>query len=234
MNCLERTCLSVALFVASLLSAPATAATHDWAADWSTTANPNGPWAYLRGQTLLPHQPTTCCGLPPSEAFAPSSVGGTFLPIFYRPGAPGSDVFVHSYDPFNGSSYLGEATLTWTAAQGGLIDVSGYFYYAQLPFQRSNLVTVRLGSTVLGNSTISYLEHATPATRWSFAFDDLAVSAGDVLAVTFQRTPGFSSGSALGGNVAVVSTVPEPTTALLLALGIGLVLRKFSIGRMGA
>ena len=214
--------LVLGLAVAALAAwAPDTsAATDDWAADWSATANPNGPWAYLRGATLLPHQPTTCCGLPPSEAFAPSNVPGRFLPIFYRPGAPGTDVFVHSYDGFNGGGFLGEATLTWTAAHSGEIDVSGYFYYGQLPFQRSDLVTLRLGSTVLGSSTISFLEHATPATRWDFVFDDLAVTAGDVLSVTFQRTPGFSSGSVVGGNVVVVSTVPEPATAGLLALGL--------------
>jgi hypothetical protein len=69
----------------------------------------------------------------------------------------GSDVFVHSYDPFNGGTFIGEAVLAWTAPSAGLVDVSGYFYYAQLPQQRSNDIVIRNGPIVVGSQTVSYL-----------------------------------------------------------------------------
>ena len=214
-----------AAFLLSLASAisyaPAVhAVTYNLATDWSTTSNPNGPWEYLRGSTLLPYQPTSCCGLPPGPSFAPSAAAGTFLPVFFRPGAQGSDFFVHSYDSFNGGAFIGEATLTWTAPVAGPTTVSGYFYYAQAPLQRSNDVTIRMGTVVVASQTVSYLNHADAASRWDFSSPSIDLNAGDVIAITFQRTSGFSAGTVVAGNV-IVSSIPEPAQAALLLIGFG-------------
>lgn len=198
---------------------PALAQTYNLAQDWSPTDNPNGPWSYLRGPTLLPYQPTTCCGLPVTTSFAPSHVSGSFLPVFWRPGAAGSDVFVHSYDPFNGGAFIGEAVLAWTAPSTGLADISGHFYYGQLPQQRSNDIIIRNGTTILGSQTVSYQSYFDSSHPWNFSFSSVAVNAGDVISVTFQRTAGFSPGSGVGGNMAI-SLVPEPMSALMLVAGI--------------
>lgn len=206
---------------AGLMSPLATsAATYDVAADWSTTANPNGPWSYLHGTTLLPNQPTSCCGLPAVPSFAPSAAPGSFLPWFGQ--VPGSgEIQVHSYDPFNGAAALGEAVLAWTAPDTGLADISGYFYYGQYTDRRSNDVTIRLGATVLGSAVLSYFDHQDSAHRWNFAFDNLAVTAGDMVTVTFQRSAGYAPGSGDAGNMVVnLTPVPEPATYMLLLAGL--------------
>lgn len=206
----------------ALMSPVGTAAViYDVAADWSTTDNPNGPWSYLQGTALLPNQPTACCGLPVAPSFAPSYVSGTFLPVFGQ-ATPGADIYVHSYDPFNGGAAQGEAVLAWTAPMSGLVDVSGYFYYSHFPHQRSNDVTILLGSSVLGSAVLSYLEHQDEANQWSFSFNDLAVNTGDMLTMVFQRSAGQSSGSSDAGNLTVTFTaaaVPAPPTGALIFAG---------------
>lgn len=199
------------------------AQTYDLALDWSTSQNPNGPWSVLRGNTLLPYQTTTCCGLPQTTSFAPSSVPGSFLPVFYRPGSAGTDIYFHSYDSFNGGVYLGEATVAWTAPSTGTLDLSGYFYYAQNPDARGNLVTVKLGNQVLTTSTVSYWEHASKTAKWEFSFNDLAVIAGETLTITSQRIAGIAAGSSIAGDIRV-SMVPEPATLPSICLGSILVL----------
>lgn len=207
---------------AALVSPVGTAAViYDVAADWSTTDNPNGPWSYLHGTALLPNQPTACCGLPAAPSFAPSHVPGTFLPVFGQ-ATSGADIYVHSYDPFNGGAAQGEAVLAWTAPMSGLADVSGYFYYSQITDQRSNDVSIRLGSSVLGSAVLSYLDHQDEANRWSFSFNNLAVNTGDMLTVIFQRSAGQSAGSSNVGNLTVTLTaaaVPAPPTGALIFAG---------------
>lgn len=207
---------------AALVSPVGTAAAvYDVAADWSTTDNPNGPWSYLQGTALLPNQPTACCGLPVAPSFAPSHVSGTFLPVFGQ-ATPGADIYVHSYDPFNGGAAQGEAVLAWTAPMSGLADVSGYFYYSHFPHQRSNDVTILLGGSVLGSAVLSYLEHQDEANQWNFSFNDLVVNTGDMLTMVFQRSAGQSSGSSDAGNLIITFTaaaVPAPPTSALIFAG---------------
>lgn len=199
----------------------AAAETFNLAQDWSATSNPNGPWSYRRGTTLLPYQATTCCGLPQGPSFAPSSVPGSFLPIFFRPAAAGSDIAIHSYDPGNGGVFLGEAILNWASPITGIVNLSGYFYYAQNPQQRSNEVVVRQGTSVLGQATVSFASFQNSANPWNFSFPSLAVSVGDVLSVSFTRSIGQSAGSSVAGNV-VVSAVPEVPSMVSMLLGLGL------------
>jgi len=231
MNAVRRALMSAAL--ATTLAASADAAVYNLALDWSISENPNGPWSMLSGDRVLPSS-VTCCGLPAAPSFAPSSSVRTFLPVFYQAGGAGSDVSVHSYDPFNGLAATGEAILAWTALEDGLIDVSGYFYYDQNPFLRGNDVIVRLGDRLLDTRTVSAAAHSSPATAWAFLFDDLAVLQGDTLTFTFQRSAGQVSGSVTSGNVSVTTSsitggggntggggsVPEPGTVALTLGGL--------------
>lgn len=219
MPTLRQATATLLIACATAFGPAASAQTYNLAQDWSPTDNPNGPWSYLRGSTLLPYQPTTCCGLPVTTSFAPSHAPGSFLPVFWRPGSAGTDVFVHSYDPFNGGAFIGEAVLAWTAPSAGTVDISGYFYYGQLPQQRSNDIIIRNGTVLLGSQTVSYLNYFDSSHPWDFSFEDVAVSAGDIISVTFQRTAGFSSGSGVGGNIQI-SLVPEPASALMLVAGL--------------
>lgn len=198
------------------------AQTYNLAEYWSTTQNPVGPWSYRHGSAILPSQPTTCCGLPAVPSFAPSHSPGTFLPVFFRAGGEGTDISVHSYDPFNGGAALGEATLVWTAPSAGLADVSGYFYYTQLPQVRSNDLTVRINGVVLGSEVVSANQHASFADRWSFAFPNLSVDVGDMISVTFVRSPSQFAGSTVTGNL-IISSVPEPESVVFMLLGLAIV-----------
>ena len=221
--------IAAAIAVAIGLAPVARGETYNVAADWSNTANPNGVWSYLQGTTLLPSQPTTCCGLPDVPSFAPSHSPGTFLPIFVR-SLDGSEIGVHSWDPFNGQAALGEAVLAWTAPDAAIIDVSGYFYYGQYTDFRSNDVIVRLRDTVLDSAVLSYFSHQNSANRWNFSFANLSVSTGDKLTFTFQRSAGYAAGSGDGGNVIVVTTpVPEPHVYILMLAGLSaIIIRKYA------
>ena len=57
---------------------------YDLNSDWSNTANPNGPWAYYGGTTLLPYDANwtpSGCILP---AFAPGNASGSYLPVIFQ------------------------------------------------------------------------------------------------------------------------------------------------------
>lgn len=227
-----RPVFGLTVLVAALPASAAT--TYDLVSDWAPGANPNGTWAYLSGSAILPYWPTMA-PLGGAGGFAPSADVGTFLPVFWRPGAAGTDVFVHSYDGFNGGAASGEAVLQWTSPVTGTIDLSGYFYYAHAPLQRSNDVTVKLGSTQLLAVTTSYVQYQDYANRYSFSFDDLAVSAGDTLLISFVRSPGYAPGTVTGMDVTVVAqAVPEPGTWALMAGGLGLVGWLARRGRTGS
>ena len=90
------------------------ATVYDLASDWSTTANPNGPWSLNQGSTPLPLTPNFNFGGSVDidvPAWAPSNSGGDFLPAFFQANttvsgydwAPG-DIIMHSTDPINGGS----------------------------------------------------------------------------------------------------------------------------------
>ena len=91
---MKRTCrifLSLALF--SIIPAARAGNVADLSADWSNSNNPNtatfGTWSYRQGTSLLPEVPnwngnnTTGFTQP---AWAPSNVGGDFLPAEFEAG----------------------------------------------------------------------------------------------------------------------------------------------------
>ena len=149
---------SGSMFVAAPSLHAATIITYDLQADWSDepSDNPNGPWRLWHGLSLLPHQADigpACCGLmsPLTQAWAPSSSVGSFLPLWAKatgdsttlgypsPNFLTGDIVVHSWDPGNGNApSLGQASLTWTAPFTGTIDIDLSLWYAQQGLSRSN------------------------------------------------------------------------------------------------
>jgi hypothetical protein len=144
------------------------------------------------------------------------------LPFFFQTGGTGSDIGVHSVDPFNGNSSLGDAILVWTAPSAGHENVSGYFYYDQPNVSRGQNISIFLGSTLLGSATVAYNSFQDNAHRWNFAFNDVAFNAGDKLAIDFATPSTFGgSGTVVAGNV-IVSAVPLPAAYALFMGGLGL------------
>jgi hypothetical protein len=204
----------------------ASAATYDLVSDWSSS-NPNGPWAYLQGSTLLPYQPSVV-PLGGNPGFAPCPNYGCFLPLFWQNGGPGSDIFIHSVDAANGDPANGEAMLTWTAPATGTIDISGYLYYGQYGLQRSNDYFLDLGASSLATGTLSYLNASGPANEVHLSFTDLPVTVGEVLSLTLQRSSGEQYGTETGLDLTVAesvqrSVVPEPATWVMMVVGLGAV-----------
>lgn len=214
-------CTLAALTLAATL--PASAATYGLVAEWNGGPNPNGAWSFLSGSTLLPYW-ASMAPLSGSGGYAPTPNTGAFLPVFWQPGGSGTDVAVHSYDGFNGAGASGEAVLSWTAPITGTIDVSGYFYYGQPSLQRSNDVTVTLGASTLLSTTVSFAQHQDYASRYSFALNDLAVTAGQTLSISFWRSAGYAPGTVTMMDVTVMAEpVPEPATYALMLGGLALV-----------
>ena len=198
------------------------ALTYDLLTDWSNTANPNGPWAYLQGTTVLPSQTGGQFGT--SYAFAPGNVAGNFLPAFWN---NGDSIITHSVDSANGNPALGESILTWTSPAAGTVSISGALWYAHGPtVARSNDFFLSLGGTELTQGTVSGTSGESYATAKSeaitFSFSGLSVTNGEVLSLLVERSPGQQYGSETAINLTVTES-PVPLPGALLLFGPGLV-----------
>lgn len=218
---------SVLFLVACITLSAATI--YDLKADWSDTNNPNGPWAYRQGTTLLPFQPglgVICCGVLPFGGWAPSANPHAFLPMIVRSvlaaeGALPGDIWIHSVDDGNGKSANGQANVTWTAPSDGVIDIALGLWHAQTSYNRSNDFYLTLRTALLDSGTISATNGKTRINPYTFNTTGLSVHTGDVIQLTLQRTPGQFSGTSTGVNLTITLTpVPEPATCALLLSGL--------------
>ena len=187
--------------------------------------NPSGPWAFLGGTTLLHFttipQPSGSCFSGYAGLTTDWSLPGNCIPAFavasgMGPGSlpdflPG-DVLVHSQDTASGAT-IGQASVTWTAPVTGTITVAGTIWYAQSAQKRSNNFALTLGGinkftygtvgydttyTSVGNNRANPLHFSAGGTLW--------VTAGEVLALEIQRSPGQAYGSIAGINLTVTET----------------------------
>lgn len=123
-----------------LLALAAPASAFDLKADWSDLANPNGPWSYRVGGTILPHTDNWTAGTTfpvPQPAYLPVNAIGQFLPAWFQvvgdfPGfdTQVGDIVVHTNDSFNGNLAMGHANVLFTVPQAGTYHIFGNLWNA--------------------------------------------------------------------------------------------------------
>lgn len=194
----------------------------------STAFNPAGPWGFLSGGAVMPFnkipQPSGSCfsGYPGiTTDWSLGNVSGNCIPAFIvasgkGPGSPPDflkgDVLVHSQDDGNGPGN-GQASVIWTAPASGTIRVAGVIWYAQSAQKRSNRFTLTLGSRKLASGTVAFnsVVGSNRNNRLPFiSSGELSVTAGEVVKLTIERSPGQPYGSIDGIDLGVVETTTTP------------------------
>jgi hypothetical protein len=121
------------------LTVPANAISFSLVGDFSDSNNPNGPWAYYGGTTLLPLQPDIASLFGPSglpyvqPGFAPSiTTPPGFLPIVYQAAGTvkgldynAGDVLIHTWGGTDSDLSYGPGIIIFTSPVSGVADISG-------------------------------------------------------------------------------------------------------------
>jgi hypothetical protein len=122
------------------------------------------------------------------------------------------DVIVHTTDPNNGVGG-GTANVAWTSPIEGVIDIDGGIWQAR-DIGRSNHWTLLSNSTILAEGDLFDGDAYDRNTPFAFSVSDLAVVAGDVLALYIERT-GSAPGEFVGVTLDIAAeAVPEPRSLI--------------------
>jgi hypothetical protein len=216
--------------LATILASAASAATFDLAGDWANASNPNGPWSYRVGTTLLPYTANNFipgAPLPCAQgAYQPSSSLGNWLPALFRLNCDVSfgdagDVMLHTNDNFNGNTGLGAGNFLFTAPIADVFDISG--------------TVIDLGSSppgsrpqdwqVLVNGSVQASGHLSGngVDAQPFNLPDIALAVGDTVELRIIKGAASCCGNFVEVSMHIASSeVPEPATAWLVAAGLGL------------
>jgi hypothetical protein len=206
---------------------------YDLASDWSDDLNPNGPWTYREGTNALPHVAwwqRTFGGFSGAQpAWARSEDGNDRAPAWYRSldletsaatDLQAGDVVVHTNnDP--GLTGNGAANVIWTSPFTGTVDISGALWPGQ-NIGRSNDWFLYRNATLLTQGSLAEGGAFTRANPLALtagsggeaALRDVAVAAGDVVRLEFQKTSTF--GDLVGVNFSVSAPVNAPTPSYFL------------------
>ncbi len=237
-SALAAACLAIGFAVGgNLVSATAAqATTYNLTSDYSDSANPNGPWSYNYGGSVLPHQtgPSTANALNPAISaggyFSTGSDLNTNTPDVLKAAVNGSsagltdedflagDVVIHS--PNDGTAL----SIVWTAPSAGTItDLAATFWYAHSSVDRSNDISLTLAGALLGSAV--GISHSVDFDRDHAGgignVGPLSVNAGDLLSLSFMKTAGQTAGSLNGltetFTFTAAATTPIPATLPLFA-----------------
>jgi hypothetical protein len=231
----QRGALSGALIAVLTLPAPArparAAVSWDLTADWSDTANPNGPWSYRHGAELLPHvdrwEHAVSYFLGPQPAWAREEIGTSRIPSFFRSSAPVADahdyepgdVVCHTQDEANGIG-SGPAGIVWRSPVDGTVDVSGAVWMGR-DIGRSNHWSLWLNDVKLTEGDIASGDPYSRAAPFDFdagtggaaALSSLGVRFGDVLKLLLERTSLYGDFVGVRMHVSFTSALDAPAGA---------------------
>jgi hypothetical protein len=211
--------------------------------DWSNTTNPNGPWSYNQGSTPLPLvSDWTAAGTAfvgcNQPAWAPSNVGGNFLPGLMKaysctpsilnahstPGniAPG-DIVMHTVDPYNGNPALGVGNFRFTlpSPDNGKYEIKGSVWDAAFDFypSRPQDWTLLVNGVDEASGMLSGNVPSSAAETFN-VFPNL--TAGETVDLELYEAPTAAAGYFVATNMSItgVTKTPEPSTLALLAAGL--------------
>lgn len=201
--------------------------------DWSDTSNPNitanGVWTYLEGTNVLSlvNDWTPLGATLPQPAWAPSNVGGNFLPAIFRSTTDNfnwqtGDIIVHSTDGTNGIG-LSTANIRWTSSVNTIVNLDGNAWMGR-DIGRGNDWTLLLNGNQLSFGHLESGDTFSRANPFSFqngsggsvALSNLSLFTGDVIELRIAKTS--ESGDFVGVNLSItsVTAVPEPCSIVLL------------------
>lgn len=213
------------------ITSEAHATIFDLRSQWSESQNPNGPWAYMAGDSCLPACPTWTADYGTQFAWAGGSEWTEHVPAWFQAKAnywwtSVGDIVVHTTAPY--SSYQGATRVVWTSPVDSEILISGdvwlarptnpprsTFWYLQI-----NNVSVSSGYLYYDGNIQDYLSDGSGGVSALSSF----VHTGDTVALVLVR-----GGDGLEDYVGVdftITTIPEPATALLMGLGVLLISKK--------
>jgi hypothetical protein len=214
----------------------AVAAPFDLSADWVDGGNPNGPWSYRVGTTVLPFDASWTAGVSypiPQPAYHLGDVVGNFLPAWYKANSVPvnfdnavGDVIVHTNDQFNGNLALGVANVLFTVPVAGLYDISGNLWNAShfFPTIRPQGWSLVVNGIVVASGILSgTVDRASPQT---FGLTDVSLNLSDTVELDVFEAPGAAAGFFVGTGLTIAPHattppgVPEPSTLALFGCGI--------------
>lgn len=193
----------------------ASAITYDLGADWSESANPNGPWSYNEGNNPLPHvsawQGLSGDFTSAQPAWARGAVGNTNLPCWFKSSATvgvahdwqTGDILSHTTDIFNGVG-SGSANVTWTSPGDGTITISGAVWMGR-DIGRGNHWTLLHNGTTLMQGDIFSGDVYSRSSPFNFAsgtgtastLTNRSVVAGDLIKLQLDKTSSFGDYTAV-------------------------------------
>ncbi|HTL49000.1 MAG TPA: hypothetical protein VL688_13145 [Verrucomicrobiae bacterium] len=227
--------------------APAKGFSFDLQADWSDVLNPNGPWSYRQGDTVLPATIEPDYGDGIINVWAPPLLFGKFpvAPMLFKLTQQAANFYGTIYNtpmqageivtitaPNNGEP-LDPAVLAnyrWTAPAAGNYDISSKIapWIEGNPFEEDYNWKLFINNTLLASNDFDQTAGFTRANPDQFSILNQFLNLGDVIklqlgTVTPQGSNSFDATFVTNLTInpsSFAATVPEPSTAFLMGLAL--------------
>ncbi len=208
---------------------------YDLVADWSNSQNPNGPWSYNHNNIPISAFQYFWWGAS-GWCYNTASDGAIYQGAPNTPvsGPPhdwqSSDIVIHALsEPYGGRTTF--ANIKWTSPDDGAITISGRAWEVLFEPDRDVAWTLLLNDQVIAARSTTRGIYRTDAVAPFSAnllpgrtLTGLSVNPGDI--VEFSTATNTYYGHYVGVDLNIaLTTIPEPATLLLLALG-GAILQR--------